>query len=320
MSSARVRPRLQAPFNRRRVFDSLSEHGYCILEGFLPNIKEIQNEFHKKLLPKTPKGRNRFEGGKTQRCYSLFNKTRTFDSFVTDPLVLDVVSSVLGSEHFLLSSTVGINIGPGEKEQPLHRDDGKYPVPRPHDEIVINCMIAVDDFTKENGGTVLYPGSHTWQYSGENDYAVKNVLPNGLDASYNTGGVSAMNTVSQLQKSENGASEASRAIQCEMKAGSIMIYRGSLLHGGGKNNSKTPRLGILIEFISAWLRPQENHLIGVDREVVKTLPTKLQEMLGWTVSPPFIGYVDGRHPRRLLENKNNDRQNHNNLLMGNSKM
>ena len=87
-----------------------------------------------------------------------------FDTFVTDPLVLDVVSSVLGSEHFLLSSTVGINIGPGEKQQPLHRDDGKYPVPRPHEEIVLNCMVAVDDFTKKNGGTVLYPGSHTWHY------------------------------------------------------------------------------------------------------------------------------------------------------------
>ena len=121
MASARV----QQPFCSSRILDSLNEHGYCILEEFFPNIDDIQHEFHTKLLPHTPNGRNRFEGGKTQRCYSIFSKTRLFDTFVTDPLVLDVVSSVLGSEHFLLSSTVGINIGPGEKQQPLHRDDGK---------------------------------------------------------------------------------------------------------------------------------------------------------------------------------------------------
>jgi ectoine hydroxylase-related dioxygenase (phytanoyl-CoA dioxygenase family) len=297
MSSDRVHP----PFSVSNVVESLNARGYCILENFLPNIRNIQREFDQKLLPRTPKGRNRFEGGKTQRCYSLFNKTRLFDAFVTDPLVHTIVSSILGSEHFLLSSTVGINIGPGEKEQPLHRDDGKYPLPRPHDEVVVNCMIAINDFTKENGGTVLYPGSHVWEYSGENDYAVKHVLPNGLDESYNTGGISAMNIVSQLRQHNNGEHDkAVTAVQCEMKAGSVMIYRGSLLHGGGANNSPNPRLGVLIEFISAWLRPQENHVIGVDRNVVKHLPRKLQEMLGWTVSPPFIGYVDGRHPRRFL--------------------
>jgi ectoine hydroxylase-related dioxygenase (phytanoyl-CoA dioxygenase family) len=89
-------------------------------------------------------------------------------------------------------------------------------------------------------------------------------------------------------------------VRCEMPAGSIMLYRGSLLHGGGANRSTQSRLGILLEFIQAWLRPQETHLLGVDRDVIASLPVKLQEMLGWTVTPPFIGYVDGRHPKRLL--------------------
>merc|ERR1711871_483042 len=211
---------------------------------------------------------------------------RLFDSFVTEPIVQEIVSSVLKSEHFLLTSTVGINIGPGEQEQPLHRDDGKYPVPRPHDEIAISFMIAVNDFTRENGGTVLYPGSQAWHYTGENDYAVKNVLPNGLDGTYNTGGASAKNVIDELQSSKHSGLGMQKQIQCEMKAGSVMVYVGSLLHGGGRNNSNASRLGVLIEFISAWLRPQENHTIGVDKERTKQLPERLQELLGWTVSPP----------------------------------
>jgi hypothetical protein len=30
------------------------------------------------------------------------------------------------------------------------------------------------------------------------------------------------------------------------------------------------------------------------------LPPRLQELLGYNICPPFIGYVDGRHPRKLL--------------------
>ncbi|WP_255523321.1 hypothetical protein [Blastococcus sp. TML/M2B] len=36
------------------------------------------------------------------------------------------------------------------------------------------------------------------------------------------------------------------------------------------------------------------------REIARELPERLQELLGYNVHPPFLGYVDGRHPRRVL--------------------
>jgi ectoine hydroxylase-related dioxygenase (phytanoyl-CoA dioxygenase family) len=42
-------------------------------------------------------------------------------------------------------------------------------------------------------------------------------------------------------------------------------------------------------------------VLAVPREVVRTLPTRIQELLGYNIGPPFIGYVDGRHPRYTLE-------------------
>ena len=57
---------------------------------------------------------------------------------------------------------------------------------------------------------------------------------------------------------------------------------------------------MILEFVSAWLRPQENHVIGVPRAVARDLPPRLQELLGWNVYPPFLGNVDGRHPRKYL--------------------
>ena len=33
---------------------------------------------------------------------------------------------------------------------------------------------------------------------------------------------------------------------------------------------------------------------------IAALPPRLQELLGYNICPPFIGYVDGRHPGKLL--------------------
>ena len=292
-------PRLTpSQFNHNAILSSLNYHGYCILENYIPTplTSTLQRDLIK-ILASTPTGRNHFEGAFTKRAYNLFNKTRAFDKLVTDPFLLKIIEEILQSEHYLLSSTVGISIGSNSDKQPPHRDDGKYPINRPHKELVMNMIVAIDDFTEENGGTVLYPGSHQWIYQGENDYVTQNVIPNEIELA----------PIHQVHKNKRSIHEIipqlkmNSSISCVMPAGSIMLYRGSLLHGGGANTSVQPRLGVLIEFIQAWLRPQENHLLGVDIQKVAQVPKKLQELLGYTVSPPFIGYVDGRHPKRLLE-------------------
>jgi ectoine hydroxylase-related dioxygenase (phytanoyl-CoA dioxygenase family) len=85
-----------------------------------------------------------------------------------------------------------------------------------------------------------------------------------------------------------------------MSPGSVMFYLGSLWHGGGANRTGRPRLGVILEYVAAWLRPQENHCLAVPRAVARQLPERLQELLGYNIYPPFLGYVDGTHPRKVL--------------------
>lgn len=242
------------------VVAGLEADGYVVVEGLLPpdEVAAIRADLQS-VLASTPTGRNDFEGFATQRVYALFAKTRAFDGPATNPLLLGVLDEVLG--HHQLSAPVGIQIGPGEKAQVLHRDDSIYPLSRPHAEVVLNTMWPFDDFTTENGATRLVPGSH---------------------------------------RSDSSPDEAG-AIVAEMPAGSVMFYLGSLWHGGGANRTDRPRLGVILEYVAAWLRPQENHVLAVPREVVATLPKRLQELLGYNIYPPFVGYVDGHHPRRALQ-------------------
>jgi ectoine hydroxylase-related dioxygenase (phytanoyl-CoA dioxygenase family) len=123
-------------------------------------------------------------------------------------------------------------------------------------------MWALDDFTTDNGATVIVPGSHRTSPA---------AMPPDSDA-----------------------------VTATMPAGSVMFYVGTVWHGGGANHTDQRRLGVILEYAAAWLRAQENHVTAVPVNVMRTLEPRLQELLGYNIFPPFLGYVDGRHPRRAL--------------------
>ena len=245
-----------------QVAQQLTDDGYVVITGMMSDddVSAARADLDR-VLSATPTGRNPFEGYSTQRVYALFAKTRMFDRAATGPLLLEVLDQVLG--HYQLSAPVGIRIGPGEKAQTLHRDDGVYPLPQPCPPVVVNTMWPLDEFTAENGATRFIPGSHRWEPGRE---------PTADDP----------------------------VLTATMSPGSVMFYLGSLVHGGGANNTGRPRLGVILEYAAAWLRPQENHCLAVPRSVVRTLPPRLQELLGYNIYPPFLGYVDGGHPRKVL--------------------
>jgi ectoine hydroxylase-related dioxygenase (phytanoyl-CoA dioxygenase family) len=241
---------------------SLDEHGYALVEGLLSRGDvERRMAALRELLAATPTGRNDFEGFRTQRVYAVFAKTRAFDDLAVHPLLLGALDHALGP-HYQFSAPVALQIGPGETAQILHRDEDIYPLPRPHAPVVLNSMWALCDFSEDNGATRLVPGSHRWP--------------------------------------EDRRPREDEAVPVAMPAGSVLVYLGGLWHGGGANTTDRPRPGLLLEYVVSWLRPQETHLVAVPPDTVRRLPERLQELLGYNVFPPFLGYVDGRHPRRVL--------------------
>jgi ectoine hydroxylase-related dioxygenase (phytanoyl-CoA dioxygenase family) len=172
-----------------------------------------------------------------------------------------VLDRVLGPS--LLNAPAAIEIGPGERAQPLHRDDAIYPLGERRGEVVMSVMWPLVDFTARNGGTCVVPRSHG----------------------------RARDTARPAQED---------AVGLEIPADAAVFYVGSLWHGGGANGADAPRLGVVMNYVAGWLRPIENHALGVPRATAVALPERLRELLGWGIHPPFIGYVDGRHPRYLL--------------------
>lgn len=206
-------------------------------------------------------GRNAFEGRATQRVYGVLNKTRSCDRIAGHPRVLALLDRLF-LPNYLLSMLQVINIEAGEQAQMLHTDDGFYPVPRPRKALGAATIWAIDDFTADNGATDVVARSHLW--------------------------------------GDRTPTEAERE-PVVMSAGSCVFFPGTLWHGGGANRSGRARLAVTAQYCEPWLRPQEAFTLSTTRETVRTVSEDIRRMLGYSIHPPFIGQVEGMHPKRLLE-------------------
>ena len=93
---------------------------------------------------------------------------------------------------------------------------------------------------------------------------------------------------------------AAKLTPVEMPAGSLVVFAGTLLHRGGANDSSTTRRAFSHRYCEPWARQQENFMMSIPRERAKTMPPRLQELLGYSIHPPFMGQLAGRHPKKSL--------------------
>jgi ectoine hydroxylase-related dioxygenase (phytanoyl-CoA dioxygenase family) len=206
--------------------------------------------------------RNDFEGRATKRVYNLLAHGKLWEAIPVHPRVLPVVEGVL-DDGCLVSSLSSIAIHPGETAQPIHADDQLLPLPKPHVATVCNTMWALTDFTEANGATRIIPGSHLRDHS----------------PAY-------------------GSEHAS--IAAEMRRGSVLVWHGSLWHGGGANRSDAVRVGIAMNYCAGWVRQQENQQLGIPREIARGFSPRLRELVGYAVYRGLIGHIDKRNPVELL--------------------
>ena len=242
-------------------FARLMRNGYVIIERLLDPAR-LQAVREAAAAHMGATGRTTFEGELTQRVYDVFSKTRAVDELAEHPRVLALLDRLF-MPNYLLSQAQIINILPGSDPQLLHHDDGSYPSPRPRPPLGAATIWAIDDFTSTNGATAVIPGGHEW--------------------------------------GEDRVPAESEAIPCVMPAGSVVLFLGTLWHGGGRNRSESARLAVTCQYCEPWLRQQENFTLEISRQTAAGLSENLLRMIGYSVLPPFYGMVNGMHPKRLLE-------------------
>ncbi len=251
------------------VADAIADAGCAIVEHLIDGATcdALASELAP-FIEATPLGGDDFTGVGTRRTGALLARSPSSVGVVAHPLVLAVADAVLWPKKttFQLHLTQAITIGPGSEAQYLHRDQWCFDFfPFPDDvEVELATIWALSDFTEANGATRVVPGSH--------------------------------------RAADPRAFTAADTVPAEMPRGSVVLYSGRTVHGGGANTTTdTWRTGINVDYVLGWLRQEENQYLSVPLEVVRALPPRVQELMGYRLGAYALGYIDDvRDPSALL--------------------
>lgn len=208
-----------------------------------------------------------FYPGKTRRIVALMHRSPAMRE-----LMMHETVEQLGDRHLLqnckkwqLNVSAALEVGPGAREQILHREEDLFPYfPLPRPNLILATMWAISDFTADNGGTKLVPGSHRWSADRE--------------------------------------AEPSEVLRAEMSAGSILFWLGGTLHGAGANVTKDEwRYGVVLTYTLGWLRQEENQHVSIPLAEAHALPDAVRTRLGFDMDyGGGLGFYD---PSVLLPDK-----------------
>ncbi|MGB1734611.1 MAG: phytanoyl-CoA dioxygenase family protein [Acidimicrobiales bacterium] len=242
-----------------QLITELDANGCVIVEGHINDTR--MRRLHTELQPyldNAPLGKTDFAGRTSRRRNGLLTKSETCRELAIDPLVLAVCDGVLGPNcvNYRLHVTMLVELMPGEVRQEIHRDGEIYPVRHPAPPMTLAAFWAYTDFTKENGATLVAPGSHRWP--------------------------------------QERQPEDHELVQAVMPQGSMLLYTSSVWHGNAANHSDAVRTGMGLHYSLGWLRQEENQVLSSPPEVARNFPERLQRLIGYDFGGPYLGFARRR--------------------------
>lgn len=274
-------PRFRTSTPLTLLVEALDQHGAIIVEDLLaPDTLRQLNQDMDPLVNTADPAMNHlnplvaaFFGTRVKHVSGMAGKSVVFaEQVMCHPLLMALCDHVLlpSCADYRLNLAHLMERGPGAEGQMLHRDEDVWVhVPRPRPELQLATVVALVDFTRENGATVLVPGSHRW--------------PRGREA-----------TPEECE-------------YAEMPAGGAVIYLGSTLHAGGANSTQDQwRRGFHMSYTLGWLRTEENNVLAVPPAAARRLSPRAQQLVGYGVHDAirdhggYLGMVDMQDPGTLL--------------------
>lgn len=241
------------------------EDGGVIIQGLLDpsQVEQINREIDPAMQALEPGSRHddefvaEFHGRNTKRLTNLVTRSRTFGTEVIDHDLVHALAEAIFLEEsgtYAMTTAQIIEIGPGNAAQMLHRDlENWFPfigMGPAGPEVVINFLIAMTEFTEENGATRVIPGSNHWP-----DFE------------------------------DRGTPE--QTVPAEMSPGDALLFSGKTAHGGGANRSTDfYRRALSFAFNPGYLVGEEAYPFLVDMELARSLSPRVQQLIGFRSQYP----------------------------------
>jgi len=195
-----------------------------------------------------------------QRVWNLFGKGDVFSYLITNDIIFNLMSKLLGTEFFC-GSYCASRLLPGSPGQELHIDypywdyykKETFPLGL-NSSFAQNCQVTIplDICSVESGATAYIPGSQKkLHYPNQND-------------------------------------DFTNKQQMVAKPGDLVFFNGNCWHGASPNKSDHQRAALLIEFLPKYIKPVEDLVSYLDEEFKKNLNNKVRQLLGLNYEYPKI--------------------------------
>lgn len=109
----------------------------------------------------------------------------------------------------------------------------------------VNMLITLSDFTVENGGTLIVPGTHQKREKPSDAYLKENTFT------------------------------------AECPAGSMIVFDSTLWHAAGVNRSGEDRLAVNHQFTRSFIKPQFDYCRALGEDTVLAQKPRTQQLLGY---------------------------------------
>lgn len=233
----------------------LDRDGALILDNVIDAA--TADALHAELKPyvdATQPGQDTFSGFRTTRTGALVARSPLCRDLILDPRIRAICDQVLlpNCDRYQLHLGQVIRIMPGQGAQAIHRDRWAWGTHLKGVEPQLNTIWALTDFTRENGATQVVPGSLDWP--------------------------------------DDRIAREDEITWASMSRGSVLIYTGTVFHGGGANVSGADRLGLNITYALGWLRQEENQYLSCPPDIARTLAPELQQLIGYAMGSYALGY------------------------------
>jgi ectoine hydroxylase-related dioxygenase (phytanoyl-CoA dioxygenase family) len=248
--------------------ERLARDGFCIIPDLIPAsvVEGLEADLDRD-FQQTPFGMGDFYGYRTKRFGRLLSRSDHASQLVMEPTILSLARTILGPacDRIQLNVAQAIEIHPGEIEQFPHCDHDMWAGIKGQHEYLLNVMWPITGFTRINGSTRFYPGTH--------------------------------------QRPVTSLDELDAPLIAECDPGSAICFLGSTVHGAGPNASQQVRRAVVIGYSLGWLKPYENLWLAYPPEVARTFSPELAELVGYAQHRPNLGNFEGECPSILLRDE-----------------
>jgi len=249
-----------------RALADLMRNGYCVIRAAAPahDIADIESDLTQ-AFETAPYCVGGFYGERTKRFGRLLVRSAHTERFVLHTAIMTIVDRVLGAscDSVQLNLTQGVAIHPGELAQFPHRDQDMWPCEGRRPEFLVNVMWPFTPYTRENGATLVWPGSHGSA---------------ALDPPPEDGGT-----------------------PVEMEPGDALVFLGSTLHAAGANRTAMARRGMIVGYCLGWLKPYENQWLAYPPAIARRFSPQIAGLVGYRQHRPNLGNYEGLCPSVLLD-------------------